>query len=67
MALFDYEEDPETIARKAMKIAAEVCVYTNENLTWKDREPRVAVTPAKAGVQTLAGTGTQLGCQPPLA
>jgi ATP-dependent HslUV protease subunit HslV len=33
MALFDYEEDPETIARKAMKIAAEVCVYTNENLT----------------------------------
>jgi ATP-dependent HslUV protease subunit HslV len=33
MALFDYEEDPEAIARKAMKIAAEVCVYTNENLT----------------------------------
>jgi ATP-dependent HslUV protease subunit HslV len=33
MALFDYEEDAEAIARKAMKIAAEVCVYTNENLT----------------------------------
>jgi ATP-dependent HslUV protease subunit HslV len=33
MALVDYEEDAETIARKAMKIAAEVCVYTNENLT----------------------------------
>jgi ATP-dependent HslUV protease subunit HslV len=32
-ALFDYEEDAETIARKAMKIAAEICVYTNENLT----------------------------------
>ena len=32
-ALFDYEEDAETIARKAMKIASEVCVYTNENLT----------------------------------
>jgi ATP-dependent HslUV protease subunit HslV len=32
-AIQEYEEDPETIARKAMKIAAEVCVYTNENLT----------------------------------
>ena len=33
MALAEYEEDAETIARKAMKIAAQVCVYTNENLT----------------------------------
>jgi len=32
-ALDEYEQDAETIARKAMKIAAEVCVYTNENLT----------------------------------
>ena len=32
-ALDEYEADAETIARKAMKIAAEVCVYTNENLT----------------------------------
>jgi ATP-dependent HslUV protease subunit HslV len=32
-ALFDYETDPEAIARKAMKIAADVCVYTNENVT----------------------------------
>jgi ATP-dependent HslUV protease subunit HslV len=32
-ALFDYEADPEVVARKAMKIAADVCVYTNENLT----------------------------------
>ena len=32
-ALTDYEQDPETIARKAMKIAAEICVYTNGNLT----------------------------------
>jgi ATP-dependent HslUV protease subunit HslV len=32
-ALDEYEEDAEKIARKAMKIAAEVCVYTNENLT----------------------------------
>jgi ATP-dependent HslUV protease subunit HslV len=33
MALTEYEQDPETIARKAMKIAADLCVYTNENLT----------------------------------
>ena len=33
IALFDYEEDAEVIARKAMKIAAEVCVYTNDSLT----------------------------------
>jgi ATP-dependent HslUV protease subunit HslV len=32
-ALVDYEEDAETLARKAMKIAADVCVYTNEQLT----------------------------------
>jgi len=32
-ALFDYEEDAETIARKAMKIAADICIYTNHELT----------------------------------
>jgi ATP-dependent HslUV protease subunit HslV len=32
-AIFEYEQDPEVIARKAMKIAAEICVYTNDNLT----------------------------------
>jgi len=32
-ALFDYEEDAEAIARKAMKIAADICVYTNGELT----------------------------------
>ena len=32
-ALEEYEQDAETIARKAMKIAAQVCVYTNDNLT----------------------------------
>jgi ATP-dependent HslUV protease subunit HslV len=32
-ALYDYEESPETIARKAMAIAADICVYTNGNLT----------------------------------
>jgi len=32
-ALFDYEEDAEVVARKAMKIAADICVYTNDQLT----------------------------------
>ena len=32
-ALFDYEADAEKISRKAMAIAAEVCVYTNDQLT----------------------------------
>jgi ATP-dependent HslUV protease subunit HslV len=32
-ALVEYEGDAETICRKAMKIAADVCVYTNERLT----------------------------------
>jgi ATP-dependent HslUV protease, peptidase subunit HslV len=32
-ALVDYEQDAEKLARHAMKIAADICVYTNENLT----------------------------------
>ncbi|MBA3879022.1 MAG: HslU--HslV peptidase proteolytic subunit [Sphingobium sp.] len=32
-ALTDYEPDAETLARKAMKVAADICVYTNESLT----------------------------------
>jgi ATP-dependent HslUV protease, peptidase subunit HslV len=32
-ALADYEQDAETMARHAMKIAAEICVYTNDQLT----------------------------------
>jgi ATP-dependent HslUV protease subunit HslV len=32
-ALADYETDPEIIARKAMAVAAEICVFTNGNLT----------------------------------
>jgi ATP-dependent HslUV protease subunit HslV len=33
LALHDYEPDAETLARKAMGIAADICVYTNTNLT----------------------------------
>jgi ATP-dependent HslUV protease subunit HslV len=32
-ALKDYEDDPEKLARKAMAVAAEICVYTNDQLT----------------------------------
>ncbi len=32
-ALVDYEKDAETLARKAMEIAAEICVYTNDQVT----------------------------------
>ena len=32
-ALSDYEDDPEKIARRAMAVAADVCVFTNGNVT----------------------------------
>lgn len=32
-ALQEYEPDPEKLARRAMAIAAEVCVFTNDRLT----------------------------------
>lgn len=32
-ALSDYESDPEILARKAMQIASEVCVFTNDRVT----------------------------------
>ncbi len=37
-ALVDYEDDAETIARKAMAIAAEVCVFTNGTCTIETME-----------------------------
>ena len=32
-ALVDYESDAETVCRKAMAVAADICVYTNDRLT----------------------------------
>jgi ATP-dependent HslUV protease subunit HslV len=32
-ALLPYEADAEVIARRALEVAAEICVYTNRNLT----------------------------------
>jgi ATP-dependent HslUV protease, peptidase subunit HslV len=37
-ALAEYESDAETIARKAMRIAADVCVYTNDQVTLESLE-----------------------------
>jgi ATP-dependent HslUV protease, peptidase subunit HslV len=37
-ALNDYEPDAETLARRAMKIAGEICVYTNDRLTVESLE-----------------------------
>ncbi len=31
-ALLDREEDPEVIARRALEIAADICIYTNRNV-----------------------------------
>ena len=35
-ALAEYEDDPEVIARKAMKVAADICVFTNGNVTLEE-------------------------------
>ena len=32
-ALDPYEDDPEKIVRRAMQVAAEVCVFTNDRVT----------------------------------
>lgn len=32
-AMYEYEEDAETLARKSMQIAADICVYTNNHFT----------------------------------
>ncbi len=39
-ALVDSDLDAEALARKAMKIAADMCVYTNENLTVETLETK---------------------------
>lgn len=35
-ALGDYEDDAEKIARRAMQVAAEVCVFTNDRVTLEE-------------------------------
>ncbi|NNC51905.1 MAG: ATP-dependent protease subunit HslV [Erythrobacter sp.] len=35
-AIAEYEDDPEVIARKAMQVAAEICVFTNGNVTLEE-------------------------------
>ncbi|WP_109357216.1 ATP-dependent protease subunit HslV [Sphingorhabdus sp. EL138] len=40
-ALIDYEKDAEKLGHKAMAIAAEVCVYTNDQLTVETLESAI--------------------------
>ena len=35
-AIAEYEDDPATIARKAMQVAADICVFTNGNVTLEE-------------------------------
>ncbi|MBU6267202.1 MAG: ATP-dependent protease subunit HslV [Sphingomonadales bacterium] len=35
-ALVDYEDNAETIARRAMQVAADVCVFTNDRVTLEE-------------------------------
>jgi ATP-dependent HslUV protease subunit HslV len=37
--MMDSDRDAETVARDAMKIASEICVYTNGNLTVEKIKP----------------------------
>lgn len=39
-ALAEYEPDAETLARKAMAVAADICVYTNDQLTMEGLESK---------------------------
>ncbi len=49
LALLDTAHDAEAIARKAMAIAADICVYTNGNLVIETMES-VALLPSRAGL-----------------
>jgi hypothetical protein len=61
MALTEYEQDPETIARKAMKIAADVCVYTNENLTLEKIEQAASDPAFQAALSTSRAAAASNG------
>ena len=52
-ALADYEPDAEVLARKAMAIAADICVYTNDRLTVEtlDAAPLPTLSPAGRGLR----------------
>ena len=66
-ALMDSDLDAEAIARKAMAIAADICVYTNGNLTvesitrYRIRSSRLLAT-TKIASQRLPGLSTVQRC-----
>lgn len=39
-ALSEYEPDPAVLAQKAMRVAADICVYTNDRFTMEAIEPK---------------------------
>lgn len=48
LALIDRPDlDAEEIVRKSMKIAGDICVYTNHNLTLEKVEPKALEVPKK--------------------
>jgi ATP-dependent HslUV protease, peptidase subunit HslV len=51
-ALYDLDMDAEEIARRAMKIAGEICVYTNDNIVIETMDVDVADTADTADTAT---------------
>src|SRR5690606_25319317 len=60
-ALTDYEDDPEKIARRAMQVAAEVCVFTNDRVTVETISP-----PSRLREGPGVGQSAHLHTHPPL-
>jgi ATP-dependent HslUV protease subunit HslV len=55
-AMMDSDKDAETVAREAMAIAAEICVYTNDNLVVETNLPE----PTSLSLLALSGFGLLL-------
>jgi hypothetical protein len=59
IALLDYGDlSAEDIVRKSMKIAGDICVYTNHNLIIEKLEPQGASGSAQLTAETTTSTGT---------
>jgi hypothetical protein len=59
IALLDYGDlSAEDIVRKSMKIAGDICVYTNHNLIIEKLEPQGASGGSQPTAETTTSTGT---------
>ena len=54
LALLDTPLDAEGIVRKAMKIAGDICVYTNHNIVVEKIEPTAGAPPAQSSTSEPA-------------